>query len=233
MFSKRELDKRLLVSITGFSDNHWKNKIKEINSLGLKKVALFNERFTPRQRKQIYEALLDSCVKEIPFVHGKNDMSKDEFRFLMKNFGTKRFNIHYNAFKYLHKWKGYHKHIFAEFSYFKHLPKDFDVKKIGGFCVDLAHFRCAELEDSDEFEYIMGNKNHHKYFQCNHVGGYSPKRNRDIHTIRKITSFDYLQFLPKFLFGENMAIEVDNPITSQLRYRDYIIELLSKRKKYI
>jgi len=82
MFSKRELNKRVLVSITGVTDNHWKNKIKEINSFGLKRVALFNERFTPVQRRGIYEALLDSCVDEVPFVHGKNDMDKDEFRFL-------------------------------------------------------------------------------------------------------------------------------------------------------
>jgi hypothetical protein len=232
MFSKRELNKRVLVSITGETDNHWKNKIKEINSLGLKKVALFNERFTPVQRRGIYEALLDSGVDEIPFVHGKNDMTKDEFKFLMNNFNTQRFNIHWNSLKYLPKWKGYHKYLFAELSYHNQLPKGFDIKKIGGFCVDLAHFKCAEELWSNEFDYITSNEKHHELFQCNHVSGYSPWRNRDIHTVRKITSFDYLKSLPKFLFGQNIAIEVDNPITSQLRFRDYIIELLSKRKNY-
>ena len=232
MFSKRELNKRVLVSITGVTDNHWKNKIKEINSFGLKRVALFNERFTPVQRRGIYEALLDSCVDEVPFVHGKNDMDKDEFRFLMNNFKTQRFNIHPSAFKYLNKWKGYHKYLFAELSYFNVLPKGFDVRKVGGFCVDLAHFKCAEERWSNEFDYIISNKEHHKYFQCNHVSGYSPWRKRDIHVIKKITSFDYLKSLPKFLFGENIALEVDNPIVNQLRYRDYVIDLLSKRKSY-
>jgi len=233
MFSKKELNKRVLVSITGETDNHWKDKIKEINSLGLKKVALFNERFTLVQRKQIYEALLDSCVKEIPFVHGKNDMSRDEFKFLMDNFATQRFNIHADGFKYLDKWKGYHKYLFAELSYHNKLPKDFDIFKVGGFCVDLAHFKCAEERWSNEFDYIISNEKHHKLFQCNHISGYSPKRKHDIHTIKKITSFDYLKSLPKFLFGENIALEVDNPISSQLKYRDYIIELLSKRKSYV
>jgi len=150
----------------------------------------------------------------------------------MNNFKTQRFNIHPSAFKYLNKWKGYHKYLFAELSYFNVLPKGFDVRKVGGFCVDLAHFKCAEERWSNEFDYIISNKEHHKYFQCNHVSGYSPWRKRDIHVIKKITSFDYLKSLPKFLFGENIALEVDNPIVNQLRYRDYVIDLLSKRKSY-
>ena len=229
MFSKKELNKRILVSITGVTDDHWKNKIREINKLGLKRVALFNERFTSKQRRGIYEALLSSCVDEIPFVHGKNDMDKSEFKFLMNNFGTKMFNIHWNSFKYLDKWKGYHKNLFVELSYHNHLPKSVDVTKIGGFCVDLAHFKCAEEKWTKEFEYIFSNRKHHKYFKCNHVSGYSPFRNTDLHVVRKISSFDYLKSLPRFLFGENIAIEVDNTIVKQLEFKKYLVKLLSKK----
>jgi hypothetical protein len=103
-----------------------------------------------------------------------------------------------------------------------------DVSKIGGFCIDLAHFKAAEEKWSKEFEYILHRQPTKKYFRCNHLSGYSFKENTDLHVIKNSKNFDYLKKLPKFVFGDVIAIEVDNNIEEQLRFKDYAIKLLQK-----
>ena len=43
--TKKSLDKKVLVGITGCNNSHWKEKIKEIKKFKITKVALFLERF--------------------------------------------------------------------------------------------------------------------------------------------------------------------------------------------
>ncbi|MFH1585839.1 MAG: hypothetical protein ABIB79_03665 [archaeon] len=73
---KREKDfsKRILVSITGKSTSDWQDKLLDIEKYKIKRIALFLEIFRKQQRKKIYSALLSSNVKEIPFVHARNEM---------------------------------------------------------------------------------------------------------------------------------------------------------------
>lgn len=91
---------RVLVSITGSIDKDWQNKLQEIKKKKITKIALFLEIFSRKsQRQKICQALVDSCVKEIPLVHIRDDMDKDELKFLADNFNTKCFTIHESHFK--------------------------------------------------------------------------------------------------------------------------------------
>lgn len=223
--------KEVLVGITGYREKDWKNKLREIEKLKIEKVALFLERFNKIQRNKIYQALLSSNIKEIPLVHIRHDTIKEEMKFLKKNFKSKYFTIHEDHFKFLNRWKGFYKYLYIEMNMDNFVSKLVKVNKIGGFCIDLSHFKSAEEAWTKEFEYIMKRKKTSKYFACNHLNGYSYEKNTDLHTITSLKNFNYLKTLPKFLFGKIIAIETENNIKDQLKFKKYILKILNKNKE--
>ena len=228
MMKQRDFSKRILVGITGYKDEHWENKLKEIDKFKIPQVALFLERFKKPQRKKIYKALLTSKIKEIPFVHIRNDMKREELAFLAKNFKSSYFNLHENSFRVLKKWKGFYKNLFLEMDSDNFVSNFVKVSKIGGFCIDLAHFKVEEEKWSKEFEYILKRRKISRLFACNHLNGYSFKKNTDLHTVRSLKDFDYLKTLPKFLFGKIIALETENKISRQLEFKKYLVKLLNQ-----
>ncbi len=228
----RDFNNRIFVSITGSNDEDWQNKLQEIEQYKIKKIALFLEIFSKKsQRQKICQALLNSCVKKIPLVHLRDDMDKDELKFLVKNFQTKCFTIHESHFKVIKKWRGFYKKLYLEMNYDNFINRFVDVRKIGGFCVDLSHFKAAEEKWSEEFIYIMKRKNLQRLFKCNHLNGYDYKKNIDLHTVKSLKEFDYLKTLPRFIFGDYIGLEVFNSIKEQLKFKRYLVEFLNKAKK--
>lgn len=223
------LSKRILLSITGRTSVEWKNKLLEIEKLRIKRIALFLEYYNFKERKKLYSTLLNSNIKSIPLVHIKNGMSKSELKFLVENYNSKYLTIHESSFKYLNEWKKYSKKLFVEFNYDNYIPPTVNIKKIGGFCVDLSHFKSSQTRFTKDFIYIMKKRKIKKYFKCNHLNGYSVKRKRDLHTPKSLGEFDYLKTLPKFVFGKYIAMEVFQPIKQQLKYKEYVIKLLKNK----
>lgn len=223
---KKDFSKKIFLSLSGKTENDWKVKIKEINSLGIDSIALFLETYRKSQRKKIYEALKKSCVKKIPLVHIRNDMAKDELKYLCEKYNNPCFTIHEKSFSKFSQWNGYHQHLYLEMDYNNSISKKVDINKIGGFCVDLAHFKSAEEKWSKEFEYTIDKRNKKNLFKCNHLNGYSYKKNRDMHIISSFEEFEYLKTLPSFVFGDIIALEVFNSISDQIMYKKYIIDLL-------
>jgi hypothetical protein len=124
------------------------------------------------------------------------------------------------------QWKGFHKYLFLEMNFDNIVPKDVDVTKIGGFCIDLSHFKASEEKWSKDFEYILKNSKTHRFFKCNHINGYSYKENRDIHDVSSIKEFEYIKTLPRFIFGDIIAIEMYNNIKDQIRYKEHLKKIL-------
>lgn len=218
------LSKRMTVGITGDKEWQWKSKLKELADFKITRASLFLERYTVTQRRKIYSKLLDSNISDIPLVHLKNDMTRDELSFLAKTYDP-YFTIHEDSFDYFKKWRGFLSALYLEMNYNNSVLSKVDVSRIGGFCIDLAHFKAAEERWVKEFEYIFRRKKIKKYFRCNHLSGYNFKNNEDTHTIKSPKSFDYLKTLPSFVFGDVIAIEVDNSIEEQLKCKEYIIKL--------
>ena len=221
----------VLLSITGCEEKDWQDKLKEIEVLKIKEVALFLEIFEKDQREKIYKSLLSSKIKSIPLAHIRHDMTKDELEFLKKNYKTKYFTIHERNFvdDEIEKWKGFYKNIYLEMNFDNFVSKKVKVEKIGGFCVDLAHFKVAMEKLSRDFEYVFKRKKIHKYFKCNHLNGWNSEKNVDMHTIHNLKDFDYLKTLPKFVFGNTIAFETFNSIKEQLEFKKYITELLKEK----
>jgi len=233
---QKDWSSRIIVGITGNKTIHWQSKLSEIEKYKIIKAALFLECFKQSQRQKIYQALLGSAIKSIPLVHIRNDMTRQELKFLSENFGSQYFTIHEDSFKALAKWRGYYKKLFLELNTDNFVSEIVDVEKIGGFCVDLSHFKAAEQKWSHEFTYIISqnNKNNKKIkknkqflFACNHLNGYSYKKNTDLHTVNSFQDFDYLKTIPKFLFGQVIALECNNSITEQLKFKQYLVKMLN------
>lgn len=223
--NKMDFPKKIYLGITGIKNTDWQSKLKEINRLGVKEAAVFLECFQKQQRHNLYRMLLRSSIKSVPLVHLKDDSKKDEIQFFIDNFGTRHFNIHEHSFNALNQWKGYWDKLYLEMDYNDKIAKNVKVKKIGGFCVDLAHFKSAIARGSEEAYYIFLRKNKIK-FSCNHLSGYSPEKNCDLHTIKSLKDFDYLTTLPEWIFGEIVALEVFHSIEEQIKFKAYIEQCL-------
>ncbi|MFZ5955206.1 MAG: hypothetical protein ACOYT4_02170 [Nanoarchaeota archaeon] len=217
--------KEILVSITGTSDPDWQNKFEEIKNLNIKRFALFLERFTPLQRRRIYKELIELKIKNIPLIHIRNDMKKSELIFLIKNFNPEFMTIHESTFEYgyLKKWNGFYRKLFLELNFDNHLSKKVDVKKVGGFCIDLSHYKASEIRNTKEFEYLIKNKN---LVKCNHLNGFSFETCFDVHRIKSLEEFEYLKTIPDLLYGKIIALETENGIREQLRFKEHLKELI-------
>lgn len=223
--------KRISVSITGKKEKDWRDKLDEINDLKIKEVSLFLELYDKAQREKIYKALLDSKIKNIPLVHIRHDMTKDELKFLKNTYKTRYFTLHEINFQQddILKWKGFYKNLCLEMNFDDFVSKKVKVEKIDGFCVDLAHFKVGMEMLNKDFEYVFDKKENRKYFDCNHLNGWNPKTNRDMHTIHDLSNFDYLRTMPKLLFGKVIALETFNSIKEQLEFKKYLTNLLNEK----
>lgn len=222
---KYNFSPNIYLSITGKDNIDWQTKLEEINQLNLKEVAVFLECFHKKERRQLYKFLLKSSIKKIPLVHLRDDVDKKEIEFFINNFKTDYFNIHEEHFDLLDKWKGFEDKLYLEMNYDSEIAKNVKVRQIGGFCIDLSHFKTALARGTEEAYYIFLRK-YKIEFACNHLNGYSPVKNRDLHTITSLKDFDYLTTLPKYVFGKVIALEVNNSIKEQIEFKKYLTKLL-------
>jgi len=228
--NQKKLDKQILVSIIGKTKKEWQDKLKEINKRKIKIVALFLSAFPKKQIIGLFEALANSCIREIPLVHLREETTKNkDIKFLIKNFKTKYFTVHEVYFNNLKKWGRFHKKLFLEMDYDNYVSKNVKVEKIGGFCIDLSHFKISEEKLTKDFEYILEKQRKKKLFKCNHLNGYDPKTNKHFHKVKSLKYFEYLKNLPEFIFGNCIAIETWNTIAEQLRFKKKIISLLKDK----
>jgi hypothetical protein len=125
---------------------------------------------------KIYTALENYSIKQIPLIYIRNDMGPEELEYLCKRYKYPCLIIHEDGFNHLDRWRGYHKNLFLEMNYDNFVPSTVKVKKIGGFCIDLSHFKTAGEKWMKEFEYIIKRRKSKKLFVCNHLSGYSYKK---------------------------------------------------------
>lgn len=215
----------VLLSVTGTESYDWAEKLKEINDYKIGEIAIFLESFDKKERDNFYRLLLKSTVKNVPFVHLRDDVTNDEIKFFIDRFQTKHFNIHEEHFQKLDQWKGYWDKLYLEMNFDNELSKDVKVRRIGGFCIDLAHLKAAISRGTKEAAYFFAQKET-SMTACNHLNGYDPSAMKDIHYVKKLESFNYLTSLPKAAFGKIIALEVYNPIKEQIKFKEYVGRLL-------
>jgi len=216
---------KILLSITGTESFDWASKLEEINKHKIDEVAIFLESFDKKERDNLYRLLLKSTIKTVPFVHLRDDVTKEEIQFFIDHFKTRHFNIHEEHFKKLDQWQGYWDKLYLEMNFDDELEKDVKVRKIGGFCIDLAHLKAAISRGTEEAAYFFNKKGDYDV-ACNHLNGYAPLEMKDIHLVKDLSAFDYLTTLPRDAFGKIIALEVYNSIEEQIKFRDHVSRLL-------
>lgn len=219
-------EKRIFLGLTGKDNLDWKEKLKEVEKFNIDTIAVFLSRFDEQERDNFYRFLEKSKIKKIPLVHIRDDTSPEEINYFKERYGTRYFNIHEHNFSQIDQWQENLKDLYLEMDYSNSIEKNVIVRKIGGFCIDLAHFMGAIERGSEEAVYIFNHKDS-AFFDCNHIGGYCQEKMQDMHYIDKKERFDYLRKIPEYVLGKVMSLEVDNPIEEQIEFREYIIKLLN------
>ncbi|MDP1995231.1 MAG: hypothetical protein Q8K40_08310, partial [Ignavibacteria bacterium] len=232
---------QFLVSITTISEKFevpggtsWQDKIKEIDELGLKKVAVFPTCLNKEQRQKMYELLEKIGLKEIPFVHLRSDMPSEELEYLIKRFNTQIFNIHTERQWPLQPGLSKHKTmIFMENAGFPLQRRE--IEKFGGICLDFSHLENVRLLHPKSFkeqeELLLWYK-----IGCNHIAAIGATKQLtedgtcvafDKHIFKELSEFDYLKNYPKEFFSNFCAVEVENSLKEQLQAIDYIVKILN------
>ena len=88
--------KKILLGLTTITPKEeWKNKVKEIDELGIKEVALFPTCLNLEERKELYRLLENTKLERIPHVHiREEDTESWELDYLVKRYKTQVFNTH-------------------------------------------------------------------------------------------------------------------------------------------
>jgi len=212
--------------------NSWQDKIKEIDELGLKKVAIFPTCMGPEQRQELYGLLEKTGLKEIPFAHIRGDMPERELDYLINRFGAKVFNIHtekqYPLYYDLSKYK---EMIFVENAGF---PLDEqEIKNFAGICLDFSHLENDRISYPDRFKKQESLLKKYK-IGCNHIAAISKEKQLsedgsvvffDRHIYSDLSELNYLKNYPKEFFSNFCAAELENSLKEQLKAIDYIYEI--------
>lgn len=219
---------RIIVGITGINSKECISKINEIVKFKLNEAALFLEHLEKNDRDCVYAALEKSGIKNIPLVHLRSDMSREEIKMLEGVYKVRYFTIHEDHFKIINHWRGFYKKMYLEMSTDDFVAANVKVEKIGGFCVDLAHYKKQSILNNKDYKYVYDRRNILKLFACNHLSGYNPKNNMDMHSVESEKDFLYLKDLPEFVFGELIAFEINNSIKKQLNLKKHLEFLINK-----
>jgi len=233
--------KKILLGLTTISpDGEWKNKVKEIDELGLKEIALFPTCLNPEERKELYGLLEKTKLKRIPHVHIRlEDMEDWEFDYLIKKYKTLVFNAHSpkNLAGFINRYRKYKNDIYIE-----NLAMDDNfeeaVKSCGGICLDLSHWEKHDfLEKHKAYNNFSDLLDRYK-IGVNHLSAIKPERTKyhdrftgedeycyDSHWLNNLSEVDYVKKHKKYL-AEIISLELENPFKRQLEVKKYLEKIL-------
>ncbi len=228
-------NRKIFPSITTITNSNWKKKVKEVQNLGLKEVCLFPTCLDTEERKEFYQLLKKTKIEKAPLVHIRGDMKVEELDYLVKNYKTEAFNIHSkHENPIFHNYQKYKNIIYIE-PIFNLLDEE-EIKNYAGVCLDLSHLENNRLLHREIY------KNNIEIIEkypcgCNHIGSIKkePFMDRDnrikhnSHYLEDLSEFDYLKRYPASYFSPIMAIEIESTIGEQLKYKDYIVDLLKDK----
>ena len=225
----------ILVSITTTNPD-WKERIKEIDKLGLKEIALFVTCIDVKARKEFYKLLEETKLEKIPFVHLRDDVEEWEYEYLIKKYKTEVFNTHFNRVddRFMEASKKYLNKIYLENH--KETPDDkiYLLDDFAGICLDISHWEnfgnLLKLNNYKKFSKLLK-----KYkIGCCHISAIMAKPIFDkeygiwdyaSHYMHNLSEMDYVKKYKKYL-PKICALEIENSLEEQLEIKKYIEKLL-------
>lgn len=230
----------ILPGLTTTKRSDWREKIKEIDRLGLKEISIFPTPFDPEQRRHLYSLLEKTNLKSIPHVHiREQDTTVDELKYLSKRWETKLYNIHptERGINFVKSSGVFKNHIYLENTGV--LPPDFEdaIKQTAGICIDFSHWQDYWFLQKHR-DYKQFNQFVEKYkIGCCHVNatgkekyfddyGQNNQWHYNKHHFDDLREFDYLKNFTKYL-PPIISLELENSFEDQLRAKKYIEKLIS------
>ncbi|MCX6791280.1 MAG: hypothetical protein NTV62_03785 [Candidatus Gribaldobacteria bacterium] len=213
---------------------NWREKIAEIDQLGLKRVALFPTCLRKPQREEMFSLLSRTGLEEIPFVHLRTDMDYSEVDWLRNKYRTQVFNFHSTKeHKHFFDYTPYKEIIYLENVYSGNFTEE-EIKQWAGICLDFSHLENYRLKNEPQYQFIL--EMLEKYaLGCNHISAIAQEPfvdNKGVlvygaHHFTNLAEFDYLKNYPLEYFSNFVAIEVDNSLKEQVQVIDYIVNLMN------
>lgn len=206
----------------------WRRAIYDTADLGLTRFALFLTMLEADERQECYALLRvrrRSHLFDIPFVHARCDMAPDEYRLLMGEFGTERFNLHAPRLRPLPDG-GLPQDIRRQ-TYIENVGQltPQDLEGFAGLCLDLSHLEIVRRTFPEQMPALL-DLIARQHIGANHVSAYSFTGRQDgrddRHHFTSLDEFAYLENYPSSHFGRFVAIELANPLASQFRVRDML-----------
>lgn len=223
--TKAQIKKRIYPSVVTFMGD-WRTMIADVRRLELTDISLFLTGIGYRERRELYKLLDVTDVRRIPHVHARHDMREAEYDWLVERFGTKAFTLHFQHIKSVIKSK-HRKKIFIENNDKKHRIRNVaEVAKVGGVCIDLSHYEEFQRRSPKLHETTVEAVKRYK-IGCNHLSAVQPS-GKSWHYAKSASELDYVATIPKKYFSRYINIELANSIPEQLRFREYIANLLFK-----
>lgn len=220
-------------TLSWLKQNNWRDKVKEIDRLGLKNVAVFVTTILFEERQELYGLLEKTGLEAVPFVHIKSDMRPEEMEYFIRRWKTGVFNHHLlSEFPLENDLRKFYSKIYLENTLLPFSQKEFE--GFAGICLDFSHLEDTRRSATSLFEnwmtfllkYPLG---------CGHISAVGKTKWFDKrsgfgrfsqHYFTKLSDFDYLQNYPKELFPEILAIELENSLEEQLKAKEYIEKIL-------
>lgn len=208
-------------------ENNWKGQLEEVKEHEIKKVCVFPTVLDFEARKEFYKELEKSGVKEIPLVHIRaQNFTEEELDYFITKFKTKWFNCHEKDSEIVfNRHPKHRKKILLEFDHNNKVENKIQPEEVGGLCIDISHYRESKEIGGVECKYIL---KHAKQIKANHLNGFDDFR-KDTHHLKHKYQLDYLKELPKKLFSNSIALEMDNSIKEQLKFKKYIVKILNEK----
>jgi hypothetical protein len=213
--------------------NEWREKIEEATKLGLREAAFFPTCLNLAERSEAYRLLEQSSIESIPFVHLKSDMSVDEIRYLKKNFGTRKFNLHSPLDdRYLPEYdlSEFRDEIYIENSSY---PWKDTLGPWAGICLDVTHLEAETLGKGEVLadwrnglaKYKVGAWHVSAVFdppvfdEGNQILMYDQHRFDKLERLQYVVK--YLKYLPDII-----SLELENTMAEQLEAKRFLEKII-------
>lgn len=227
-------NKKILLGLTTTPDSDWREKVKEIEKLKIKEIALFPTFLEAGKRKELYDLLEKTGIEKIPHVHLRpGDMPLEELEYFAKKYYTEVFNIHSpREFPLNFDYSKYKKITYLENTDF--VPNKKEIKELGnGLCVDFSHWENGIKKNNKDyvnFEELIKNNE----IGCCHISGISEKLflykhcepAYDIHTVKNLSELNYIKKYLKYL-PDIISIELENSFEEQIKVKEYLEKIIN------
>lgn len=232
-------NKKILLGLTTIT-GEWKNKVKEIDELEIKEIALFPTCLRYRERQELYQLLENTGLISIPHVHlREEDFEAEEIDYLVKRFKTQVFNIHARpgVVDFLKQNKKYKNNIFIENLLMNDNFAE-ALKYCGGICLDLSHWEGhGFIEKRQGYAELPGLLKKYK-IGCNHISAVKAEKehyhdefsgqdfyNYDSHNLTDLSELGYVKKYKNYL-ADIISIELENPLKRQLEVKKYLEKII-------